>query len=1314
MWGTGTHGKGLCITVFKRVVADEEKGFGRNVTASAGSDLLKDAPQEEYTSIVEVMVQGRKTKALMDSGSCCTLVSDGFRKTHGILAKMKLARDGLVDTFSVNGEKLELLGTLVVEIQLGSVMFSHRVFVAKQLPTPVLIGWDVMLRHGMVVNGAGGFVEVNGQKVQLLRKSQAFPQVCRAAVLETVTVPGRSEVVVTAEIRGADEGDLMPDGFAGWLEPNCVFHNEEGLMVARTVSMVMQGRAFVRVMNVARDDIVLNKGIPLGVFQATNGNVVARLGTEGCPVGGKEESGRSQSHPRSINLSSELIGPMIEGASLGWGERRAVVRMVQDNANVFSRNDKDIGRTGLVRHSINVGDSRPVKQVPRRVPINYKEEVERQTKDMLEGGVIEESESPWSSPVVLVKKKDGSLRYCIDYRKLNECTKKDAHPLPRIDDCLDTLGGAKYFSVVDLTSGYWQVEVEEEDREKTAFSVGSNLYQFRLMPFGLSNAPATFQRLMQMVLAGIQWKECLVFLDDVIIHSKDFEGHMEALQKVFSAVGRSGLKLKPKKCRLFQSTVTFLGHTVSEQGVGPDPANVVKVENYPRPRNVTEVKSFLGLASYYRRFIKDFAQIANPLTELTKKDKDFEWSTECEVAFGRLKGALVRPPVLAYPTLRKEFQLYTDASNVALGAVLSQEDSEGLERVIAYESKTLSASERNYSTFDKEFLAIVWAVDKFRPYLLGVAFTIITDHKPLVGLKTLKLGKDPTGRRDRWCLDLSLYDCEIRHRSGTSNGNADALSRIVCSVDDGLELGRGRTWVDEGLLSKMECREVQLQDEEISELLLAREKGGDRPVLLGGCSRAHRYLWSHWEQLSCQDGLLYKRYEAGEKVSHQLVCPRAWRATILREAHEGVMGGHLGVEKCLSKVRERFWWYGLEGEVRRWCYSCLVCAKLKSKNRKRRGPLGTVKPGYKLERVAIDILGGLPTSNAGNKVIMVVTDCFTKWVTAYAMPDHTAKTVADHLVRDFMCNFGVPEVIHTDRGADFESKLMKEVCDVLGIKKTRTTPYHPQSDGLVERYNRTLIEMLKPYVSKNHRDWDDCLAGVLMAYRSTVHCSTGFTPHYLMFGQEATLPMDVMFGGGWKQRCETIGEYAGNMAKRLEEGYKLVRERLSDAHRRQKEVYDRKVVGGRFVVGDQVLVYSPGAERGQCRKLVGKYEGPYTVEKVLSDVTYVVKIAGRRAKTQHFNNLLPAPVENPMRKELESLQGGGDDAASEFEILDEEVREMDLQEDEDEEVELQEGNAEEDVVVGEAVQEEVVRPVVRARSGREVRLNPRYNDYVME
>ena len=489
--------KRLCVSVFKLTGAGNGTK-GVNVSVSAGSKLASN----DVTSVIKIEVEGRGTKALVDSGSCCTLMSETFWRLHVGLRGCKLDKQGLVDTFSVNGELLELLGSMSVRVKMGQHEFYQKVFVAKQLPTPVLVGWDAMLQQGMVVDGAGGFLEVHGCKVPLLSRDQAYPQSCFGAVFETAEVPGRSEVVVTAEIQGSEGDEMVPDGFAGLLEPNRVFHNEDGLMVARTISVVTQGRALVRVMNVASDSVVLHKGIPLGFFQATGNSVVARLGRERESVGVRDQLSMPQTG--ASLLPSELIGPMVEGSSLSWGERKLVMEMLGRRGGVFSRNDADIGRTRLVQHTIDVGESRPIRQVPRRVPINYREEVERQTKEMLAKGVVEESVSPWSSPVILVKKKDGSLRYCVDYRQLNDCTKKDAHPLPRIDDCLDALCGAKFFSVMDLTSGYWQVEVAAEDREKTAFSVESGLFQFNVMPFGLSNAPATFQRLMQMVLAGIQ------------------------------------------------------------------------------------------------------------------------------------------------------------------------------------------------------------------------------------------------------------------------------------------------------------------------------------------------------------------------------------------------------------------------------------------------------------------------------------------------------------------------------------------------------------------------------------------------------------------------------------------------------------------------------------------------------------------------------------------------------------------------------------------------------------------------------------------
>ncbi|PIK55614.1 Retrovirus-related Pol polyprotein from transposon [Apostichopus japonicus] len=400
---------------------------------------------------------------------------------------------------------------------------------------------------------------------------------------------------------------------------------------------------------------------------------------------------------------------------------------------------------------------------------------------MLKRGVIEPSSSPWASPVVLVKKKDGSTRFCVDYRRLNDITTKDSYPIPRIDDSLDSLNGSTWFTTLDLASGYWQVEMDESDREKTAFITHSGLYQFCVMPFGLCNAPATFERLMEKILSGLQWQTCLVYLDDVIIFGKNFEEHIAAIDDVFTRFKLAGLKLSPKKCFLFKQKVEFLGHVVSKDGVSTDPSKVAVVKNWPRPNCVRDVRGFVGLCSYYRKFVKNFTLIARPLHRLTEKGKRFLWNEECEEAFNALKVALTSTPILAFPTPSDKYILDTDASNESLGSVLSQIQG-GEERVIAYFSKSFSKAERRYCVTRKELYAIVASIKHFHHYLYGAEFLVRTDHGALRWLLNFK---QPEGQIARWLEMLGTYNYEIQHRPGSKHGNADALSRRPC-VDVGI------------------------------------------------------------------------------------------------------------------------------------------------------------------------------------------------------------------------------------------------------------------------------------------------------------------------------------------------------------------------------------------------------------------------------------------------------------------------------------------------------------------------------------------------
>ena len=396
---------------------------------------------------------------------------------------------------------------------------------------------------------------------------------------------------------------------------------------------------------------------------------------------------------------------------------------------------------------------------------------------MEKAGIIERSTSPWASPVVLVKKKSGDWRFCLDYRLLNNTCYKDAYPLPRIDDCLDAVRGSSWFSTLDLASGYWQVSVHPDDREKTAFVTMQGLYQFKVMPFGLANAPATFERLMERVLAGLQWEICLVYLDDIMVFAQNFEEHMSRLSLVLDRVRQAGLKISPKKCDLFKKEVAFLGHIVGNEGISTDPKKIEAVSEWPRPKNATEVRSFLGLCSYYRKFVKGFADIAKSLHKLTGNDSEFHWTEDCEKAFTNLKERLTTAPILGFPLDETPFILDTDASGLAIGSVLSQLV-EGQERVVAYYSRTLSDPERNYCVTQRELLAVVMSLKHFHHYLYGRPVVIRTDHG---ALKWLTNFKRPEGQLARWLEVVNTYNFTIQHRPGRQHNNADALSRRPCS-----------------------------------------------------------------------------------------------------------------------------------------------------------------------------------------------------------------------------------------------------------------------------------------------------------------------------------------------------------------------------------------------------------------------------------------------------------------------------------------------------------------------------------------------------
>lgn len=691
-------------------------GENRPEIGQARVGSSKDAQRQGL--FIDARINEQSVTFLLDTGSSHTLISEEVygRITEARRPSLRRVADMV---YQADGSPLDTMGRASIIIQIGGMVAASEVIVAA-LKNQGILGLDLLIQMNTVLDLRR--LELRTPKGTISCKDhQGRSFCCRIVAQQTSTIPAGCEVILPGEVKSTQHlsGTGLLEG-----PPDGAEISGKGLIVARAVVSADAEVLPVRILNTTEQNKVVKKG----TFVASLSSLKEKEITV-SEVDEKRPSTGVPEHLRDLLTRTKQNVP---------GEyHESVAKLLEDFSDVFSTGPLDIGRTNYVQHSINTGDTRPFRQAHRRYPAQQREEIDRQVRDLLKQGLIEPTSSPWASNVVLVAKKDGSKRFCVDYRQLNAKTIKDAYPLPRINDTLDALGGARWFSTLDLASGYWQVELDEEARQKSAFLANGGLYTWRAMPFGLCNAPATFERLMDRVVAGLKWEILLVYLDDVIVYGRTIEDELERLRVVFQRLREAGLKLKPSKCHLFCRSVQYLGHVVSAEGVSTDPEKVEAVRNWITPTSVSELRSFMGLASYYRRYVKGFAEIARPLHQLMEKNRRFEWTSECQSAFEQLKERLTTSPILAYPEPDGQMVLDTDASNFAVGAVLSQIQN-GQEKVIAYASKTFKKAERNYCVTRKELLAIVIFLKHFRQYLYGRHITVRTDHGSLRWLTNFK------------------------------------------------------------------------------------------------------------------------------------------------------------------------------------------------------------------------------------------------------------------------------------------------------------------------------------------------------------------------------------------------------------------------------------------------------------------------------------------------------------------------------------------------------------------------------------------------
>ena len=753
---------------------------------------------------VEGMVSGERILFLLDTGAAVTLLRKDTWSRINARRPRELESWSEQQLVGVDGASLQVHGQAKIRVELGGVVMPTDVIVVSPLTTEAILGLDFLRLHEATINVKKKQLRLGDHGPMLAlgeRQRSTGEKRPRVRARETIELPPCSEVEVIAHVEPPIEGGT-------WLMEG-MQEKRGAACVARALVTPNSDRVRIRLLNPRNEAVKVYRRSEVATLELIDEPSLPEAGISGVtaePVSPEKQ---------------ELLERMVEeaGTDLNPSEKSEFLQLLLAYLGIFSHTDTDLGRTKKLQHEIATGDATPIRQHVRRIPPVRRQEVQQLLSEMLEKDVIQQSTSPWSSPIVLVKKKDGTTRFCVDFRKLNTVTRKDAYPLPRIDATLDTLAGSQCFSTLDLLSGYWQVEMAEGDRQKTAFCTTEGLFEFKVMPFGLCNAPATFQRLMDLVLAGLQWSCCLVYIDDVIILGRSFSEHL-------------------RNCGRLQHR--------SEKS-----------------------SSSWGFASYYRRFIEGFAQVAKPLHCLTERKRQFQWTEECQAAFEELRHRLTTAPVLAYPDFEKSFILDTDASDVGIGAVLSQVSHNGQENVITYASRLLSKTERRYCVTRRELLAVVAFTKQFRHYLLGKPFLLRTDHGSLTWLKNFK---EPEGQLARWLERLEEFDFEITHRQGKRHTNADALSRLPCR-----QCGRDSHYPVLIAAAPLiptkqratEVREAQLKDATIGPVLQAREVN-ERPSTeeMKSASWDTRRLVQLWDQLQVREGY-FTGFTSTQPSKHQ-------------------------------------------------------------------------------------------------------------------------------------------------------------------------------------------------------------------------------------------------------------------------------------------------------------------------------------------------------------------------------------------------------------------------------------------------------------
>ena len=1287
--GTGKGQEGKVLSISVRPV---EGPLRREDSSKARARIAALRPVErQVKQFLPTLINGIEVLALVDSGNLWrSVVSYDLFCQLGFSKKdLQPLRNPITLSTAKEGQELEILGEpknfLHLQLGGGRTRFKIKPVVIQDLSMPLNLSASFLRRHSIDQLHSSNTIRVQGKTYPLVSQGElgchelSVPLEGPVKVVNEVVVPPHSQRPVLVEV---------PDKrrFVGAIEGSLDFMGGTDLHPVRNgIFQFDQGRTLAVVLNTTAEEKRVPAQVLFGRYQAVNVEPeeakyhpyrINALAPQNSVERNKVEQ---EPAPEKVQYRSFMEGPtnnQNKGRRISFlyhYYKCAKNPYLQDQKNlaaflalllrywqVFSW-DGSFGETHLLEHEIHTKPGPPITQKVRPINPHLEKSLRAQVDEWLKEEVVAPSSSPWNTALVPVAKKDGRTRWCLDFRALNERTLRDSYPIGNISANLSSLSGSSCFSTMDCVGAFHAVKLHKDSCAKTAFSTPFGHFEFKKLPFGLSNGPATYARMIQRALEGLPPSLVIPYLDDLLIHSKTPEEHIKGLEVVFQALQKGGLKLQPHKCQMLVSEAAYLGHLVSAQGIKPLPSHTKVIEEWPMPNTRSQVRAFIGKVSYYRKFIKDFSSLAKPLLDKLSTfelegrpvgDKEeFPVSPEMEKSFRTLKAELLKAPILAYPDFNSPEPFIVDTdwsfSNAAIGGCISQKQG-GKERVIAYMAKRLTGSQKNYPPTKGELLAILVCLKHFDYYLQHRKFVLRVDHSALVSIRTMDA---PKGSVARWLDALANFEFDIVYRPGPKHGNADGLSRAehLPEADGSTEtdekcfavVPQGRppplwpattppTWFPSGLYLKRE----QESDEDLAQIRKwirtghvpgrqeARASSEELQLLIG--------LWGQLE-LSAHGILSLRVEKSREEIFRVPVIPSQMVPALIMRIHDEL--AHRGPEAMANFMRTRLFFPQMLTrikEVVRNCNLCLIKTRPGGKGQKK--VLVSHQRGHPNHTLSLDFVGPLPPSFPGGfQYLLTVKDTFTRWLEAYPCKRMTAETVIQKLTTDYFPRFGFCKMLHSDNGTGFVAGMTKRVAAYFGILMTQTPPYNPKSNP-VERSHKDLEAALTALSHPNPGSWIKYLPNVLFTSRVVVHKSTGYSPFRLVFGRDPVCPLDVIFPLPGTTSASP-DDYAAQVLERQQKAFRLARQHQDFEVRRRRQAY----VGNLrcFQEGDKVWVYQPVSKR-KWTKLSVWWTGPWEVSRVLNPLTYEIQferngrssreiVAIDRLRPYHSQLVIPPP-----------------------------------------------------------------------------------------